>query len=75
MYELLIVYFCSCVCSQGSMYLFYYSFVQNYTIVAFVIVYFILYIDGKLKNKKHQVITKYNARNKNISIKWFVHNS
>lgn len=56
-HKLLLVYFTACVCSQGSMYLFYYSFVQNWTMVAFALMYFIFYLDYALR-KSHRYIEK-----------------
>ena len=38
-HQLILIYFCLCVCMQGGMYLFYYSYKGNYTIIAFLIVY------------------------------------
>ena len=57
-HRLLIVYFGACVCSQGSMYLFYYSFVQNWTLVAFFIMYIIFYIDFNINIGRHRYIEK-----------------
>lgn len=59
-HRLLIVYFSACVCSQGSMYLFYYSYVQNWTIIAFLFMYIVFFIDFNLHARMHRYIYKNN---------------
>lgn len=46
-HSLLIVFFVACISMQGGMYLFYYSFMQNLQILAFVFIYVLFYIDSK----------------------------
>ena len=46
-HSLIIIYFIACVAMQGGMYLFYYSFMQNLQILAFMFIYVLFYIDSK----------------------------
>lgn len=50
-HHLLLVFFTLIIVAQGAMYLFYYSFLNNYVIVAFFLVYIALQYD--YKNQKH----------------------
>ena len=43
-HQVFLLYLITCVTLQGSMYLFYYSFKENYTIVSFLIAYIFLII-------------------------------
>ena len=51
-HQLLLIYFCLCVCMQGGMYLFYYSYKGNYTIIAFLLVYLIFRYDEMRKKSR-----------------------
>lgn len=44
-HKLLAIYFVGCVCAQGGMYLFYYSYQRNWMIVAAALMYLVFYID------------------------------
>ena len=55
-HQLLIVYCAGCISLQGSMYLFNYSFKGNYTIIAWVITYFLF--RGMLNNGKILLIER-----------------
>lgn len=46
-HSLLIIYFVACVAMQGGMYLFYYSFMENLQILAFIFMYVLFYFDSK----------------------------
>jgi len=69
-HKLLLVYFCACVCSQGSMYLFYYSFVQNFTMVAFLLMFIILWVDYGIHYKSRRCIFKKEAVRKRKKVKF-----
>jgi len=47
MHQLIALYFCMCVVTQGGFYLFNYSFSRNLTILAFFILYIYFYIDSR----------------------------
>lgn len=53
--SLFIIYFILCVAMQGGMYLFYYSFMGNLTILAFLFMSLILYIDSSVRYKKDYI--------------------
>lgn len=48
--SLFLIYFILCVAMHGGMYLFYYSFMQNLTIIAFIFMYVVFFIDHSQKN-------------------------
>lgn len=54
-HRLLIIYFTLVIVLQGSMYLFNYSFMGNWTIIAFIIMYFALYLDFKAQTKRKYI--------------------
>lgn len=56
-HKLFLLYFIMCVCSQGSQYLFAYSYNDNIAIVAFVFMYVVFWIDGNCSHNKHKYIT------------------
>lgn len=63
-HKLLIVFFTLCICSQGGMYLFYFSFVQgNLHICAFALMYVILWLDNSMKSSKEY---RYISTNQNL---------
>lgn len=51
-HQLILVYFAMIVCMQGGMYLFYYSFGENLTIIAFAMTYFLFKYDYNLNRKE-----------------------
>ena len=51
-HQLLLVYFSMSVCIQGGMYLFYYSFKQNFVIIAYFLLYLLFYWDYYSRIKK-----------------------
>ncbi len=48
--SLFLIYFILCVAMHGGMYLFYYSFMGNLHIIAFIFMYVVFYIDHSRKN-------------------------
>lgn len=57
-HQLVLVIFSTCVCVQGGMYLFYYSYLRNYTIIGFLLVYLLFLWDYKSNVvKKNQFIS------------------
>jgi len=55
-HRLLLIYFSLCICSQGGMYLYYYSFKMFYVVVAFFIMYLVFYFDYE-SLKKNDCLT------------------
>lgn len=53
--SLFLIYFILCVAMQGGMYLFNYSFMGNLTILAFLLMNLIFYIDSSLRYKKDYI--------------------
>lgn len=51
-HQLILIYFSMCVCVQGGMYLFYYSFLRNYNIIGFILIYWLFYWDYHFNFKK-----------------------
>lgn len=56
--SLLTVFFVSCMAIHGGMYLFFYSFMRNLLIMAYVFMYFLLYIDSYY-NKNDRYLVRY----------------
>jgi oligosaccharide repeat unit polymerase len=55
-HSLLIVFFVACIAMHGGMYLFFYSFMRNLLIMAFIFMYLVLYVDlSHNKNKRYLV--------------------
>lgn len=50
-HQLLMVFFVTTICVQGGMYMFYYSYKQNYVIIAYVISYYIFRSDYKKRTQ------------------------
>lgn len=55
-HKLLLVYFSLCVCSQGGMYLYYYSFTNFWIVVAFFLMYIAFYVDYNLQSKNGRIV-------------------
>ena len=52
-HQLIILYFVMCVCTHGSFYLFYYSFGQNFVIIAFLLMFLIFKFDSTYYSKNN----------------------
>ncbi len=72
-HKLLLVYFSLCVCSQGGMYLFYYSFIYNLVILAFLLMYIVFYFDYRIQRGGHSYIevTDENTKLKKRRIRFY----
>lgn len=51
-HQLILIYLIMCICITGGMYLFYYSFKGNYTLIGFIILYFIFKYDYNFQIRK-----------------------
>lgn len=58
-HRLLLVYFTLCICVQGGMYLFYYSFQRFWKIVAFFLMYIVFYADYSWQKEDYRYLEKH----------------
>lgn len=55
-HSLLVVFFIACIAMHGGMYLFFYSFMHNLQIMAFLFMYFLLYVDSYNKKNRRYLV-------------------
>lgn len=51
-HKLVLIYANLCVCSQGGMYLYNYSFINNWRVIFFILLYFICLVDYSISKKR-----------------------